>query len=309
MRNFAATFCACLLMTGFAIAQDQDYSKVEIKVTKVSGNVYMLEGAGGNIGASVGEDGIVVVDDEYAPLAEKIQAALKGITDKPVRFVINTHFHGDHTGGNAYFQKQSPVIAHDNVRKRLEGGGTVGNLGSISMERKPAAKEALPIITFDHDVTVHLNGEDIRALHFPSGHTDGDSIIFFPKSNVVHMGDDFVRYGFPFIDLGSGGSVDGMIAAMQEVIPKLPPDVKIIPGHGNVSNLDDVREYVKMLIETRAAVEKGVKQGKTLDQLKQEKVLDPWKKWNGDFVSTDVFTETLYNDLTGKKDGKLIKHN
>src|SRR5580765_2802687 len=309
MRNFPAAFCACLLMAGVAIAQDKDFSKVEIKVSKVSGNVYMLQGEGGNIGASVGEDGIVVVDDQYAPLAEKIQAALKGVTDKPVRFIINTHFHGDHTGGNAYFQKQAPVIAHDNVRKRLEEGGHAGNLGSISMEHKPAAKEALPIITFDHDVTVHLNGEDIRALHFPSGHTDGDSIIFFPKSNVVHMGDDFVRYGFPFIDLASGGSVDGMIAAMQEVIPKLPPDVKVIPGHGKISNLDDVREYVKMLIETRAAVEKGVKQDKTLDQLKQEKVLDPWKKWNGDFITTDTFTETLFNDLTGKKDAKFIKHN
>jgi cyclase len=301
--------CASLLIATFVLAQDRDFSKVKIKVTRVSGNVYMLEGEGGNIGASVGDDGIVVVDDQYAPLAEKIQAALKDVTDKPVRFIINTHFHGDHTGGNAYFQKQAPVIAHDNVRKRLEEGGTGGNLGSISMERKPAAKETLPIITFDHDVTVHLNGEDIRALHFPSGHTDGDSIIFFPKSNVVHMGDDFVRYGFPFIDLGSGGSVEGMIAAMQEVIPKLPADVKIIPGHGNISNLDDVREYVKMLEETRAAVEKGVKQGKTLDQLKQEKILDPWKKWNGDFVTTDGFIETLYNDLTGKKDGKLIKHN
>ena len=309
MRHRVLIVCASLLIATFALAQDRDFSKVEIKVTKVSANVYMLEGAGGNIGASVGDDGIVIVDDQYAPLAEKIQAALKGVTDKPVRFIINTHFHGDHTGGNAYFQKQAPVIAHDNVRKRLEEGGTGGNLGSISMERKPATKEALPIITFDHDVTVHLNGEDIRALHFPSGHTDGDSIIFFPKANVVHMGDDFVRYGFPFIDLGSGGSVEGMIAAMQEVIPKLPPDVKVIPGHGNISNLDDVREYVKMLVETRAAVEKGVKQGKTLAQLKQEKVLDPWKKWNGDFVTTDGFIETLYNDLTGKKDGKLIPHN
>jgi cyclase len=297
------------LAATLSVAQDQDFSKVEIKVTKVSGTVYMLEGAGGNIGASVGEDGIVVVDDQYAPLAEKIQAALKGVTDKPVRFIINTHYHGDHTGGNAFFQKQAPVIAHDNVRKRLENGSTAGNLGSISMERKAAPRDALPILTFDHDVTVHLNGEDIRALHFPSGHTDGDSIIFFPTSNVVHMGDDFVRYGFPFIDLASGGSVEGMIAALQEVVPKLPPDVKVIPGHGNVSNLDDVREYVKMLVETRAVVEKGVKQGKTLDTLKQEKVLDPWKKWNGDFITTDAFIETLYNDLTGKKDAKFIKHN
>ena len=309
MRQLAILGCSLFLAIANLAAQDQDFSKVQITVTKVAGTVYMLQGAGGNIGASVGEDGIVVVDDQYAPLAEKIEAALKGITDKPVRFIINTHYHGDHTGGNAFFQKQAPVIAHDNVRKRLEQGSMAGNLGSISMERKAAPKEALPIVTFDHDVTVHLNGEDIRALHFPGGHTDGDSIIFFPKSNVVHMGDDFVRYGFPFIDLASGGSVQGMIAALEEVVPKLPADVKVIPGHGNVSNLDDVREYVKMLKDTRAVVEKGVQQRETLDQLKQEKVLELWKKWSGDFISSDAFIETLYNDLTGKKDGQFIKHN
>jgi glyoxylase-like metal-dependent hydrolase (beta-lactamase superfamily II) len=158
----------------------------------VAGNVYMLEGDGaGNIGASVGDDGIVIVDDQYAPLTDKIQAALKGITDKPVRFIINTHYHPDHTGGNAYFQKQAHQ-AQDNVCKRLESGGGIGDGGSIHMDTKPAPHEALPIITFDHDVTVHLNGEDIRALFFPAGHTNGDSIIFFPHSNVVHMGDDFV---------------------------------------------------------------------------------------------------------------------
>jgi cyclase len=309
MRKLPVLGLVLAFAVSLAYAQDQDFSKVQIKVTKVAGSVYMLEGAGGNIGASVGDDGIVIVDDQYAPLADKIQAALKDVTDKPIRFIINTHYHGDHTGGNAYFQKQAPIIAHDNVRKRLEKGSTVGNLGSVKMEAKPQPKDALPIITFDHDVTVHLNGEDIRALHFPRGHTDGDSIIFFPKSNVVHMGDDFVRYGFPFIDLGGGGSIEGMIAAMDEVIPKLPPDVKVIPGHGAVSNLDDVRDYVKMLKETRAVVEKGMQQGKTLAQLQQEKVLEPWKKWSGDFISSDAFIETLYNDLKGNKDGKLLKHN
>lgn len=309
MRKLALSAFVLLLAIGLACAQDRDFSNVQIKVIKVAGSVYMLQGAGGNIGVSVGDDGVAVVDDQYAPLADKIQAALKGITDKPVRFVINTHFHEDHTGGNAYFQKQAPVIAHDNVRKRLEEGSTLGNLGTVRMEAKPQPKEALPIITFDHDVTVHLNGEDIHALHFPSGHTDGDSIIFFPKSNVVHMGDDFVRYGVPFIDLGSGGSIKGMIAAMDEVIPKLPADVKVIPGHGDLSTLDDVGDYVKMLKQTQAAVEKGVQQGKTLDQLKQEKVLEPWKKWSGQFITADAFIETIYNDLSGKKDGKFIKHN
>jgi cyclase len=293
--------------------QGQDFSKVQIKVTKVSGNIYMLEGAGGNIAASIGEDGIVIVDDQFAPLADKIQAALKsqGITDKPVRFVINTHYHGDHTGGNAPFSNAgSTVIAQDNVRKRLISGGTAGNGpgGSIHMEDKPAEKAALPIITFEHDVTVHLNGEDIRALHFPAGHTDGDSIIFFPKNNVVHMGDDFVRYGFPFIDVTSGGSVQGMIAAMEKATAQLPADVRVIPGHGQLSNLDDVREFTKMLKETSAVVEKALAEHKTLEQMKQEKILDPWNKWSGDFVKSDTFIETLYNSLTGTK-GEFIKHN
>src|SRR6266852_4362533 len=295
-----------------AVAQQEpDWSKVQIKVTKVSGNIYMLEGQGGNIAASVGEDGIVIVDDQFAPLAEKIQAALKDlkITDKPVRFVINTHYHGDHTGGNVPFSTAgSTVIAQDNVRKRLESGGTAGNGGSIKMDVKPAEKAALPIITFEHDVTVHLNGEDIRALHFPSGHTDGDSIIFFPKNNVVHMGDDFVRYGFPFIDVASGGSVQGMIDAMEKATAQLPPDVKVIPGHGALSNLDDVRAFTKMLKETSAVVQKALNDHKTLDQMKQEKILTPWAKWKGDFVNEDAFIETLYNSLTGHK-GEFLKHN
>jgi cyclase len=309
MKKFFLLLAVPIIAATASFAQSQDFSKVQIKVEKVAGNVYMLQGAGGNIGASVGDDGIVVVDDQYAPMADKIKAALKGITDKPVRFIINTHYHEDHTGGNAIFQQTAPIIAQDNVRKRLEEGGTAGNYGAVKFEAKPQPKEALPIITFDHDVTVHLNGEDIRALHFPHGHTDGDSVIFFPKSNVVHMGDDFVTYGFPFVDLSGGGSVEGMIAAIDEIIPKLPPDVKVIPGHGPVSNLDDVRRFVAMLKDTRAAVQNGIKQGKTMDQLKAENVLGPWQKWSGDFITSDQWLVTVYNDLTGKKEGEFIKHN
>jgi glyoxylase-like metal-dependent hydrolase (beta-lactamase superfamily II) len=309
MRKNTLVLAGLLLPLGLAVAQEQDFSKVQMKVTKVAGNVYMLEGAGGNIGASVGDDGIVIVDDQFAPLADKIQATLKGITDKPVRFIINTHYHGDHTGGNEPFANLgSTLIAQDNVRKRLETGGTAGNGGSIKIEAKPASKAALPIITFEHDVTVHLNGEDIRALHFPSGHTDGDSIIFFPKNNVVHMGDDFVRYGFPFIDVAGGGSVQGMIDAMEKVSVQLPPDVKVIPGHGALSNLDDVRVYVKMLKETAAVVQKALDQHKTLEQMKQEKILAPWDKFSGSFINSDAFIETLYNSLTGHK-GEFMKHN
>ena len=306
-----ALFALSIALPMAAAQQEPDWSKVQIKASKVSGNIYMLEGQGGNIAASVGEDGIVIVDDEFAPLAEKIQSALKDlkITDKPVRFVINTHYHGDHTGGNPPFANSgSTVIAQDNVRKRLVSGGTAGNGGSVKMEVKPAEKAALPIITFEHDVTVHLNGEDIRALHFPAGHTDGDAIIFFPKNNVVHMGDDFVRYGFPFIDVAGGGSVQGMTDGLEKAIAQLPADVKVIPGHGQLSNLDDVRAYIGMLKDTTAAVQKAMAAKKTVDQMKQEKILAPWAKWSGEFVNQDTFIETIYNSLTNHP-GPFVKHN
>lgn len=304
----AALFGALTILAGAALAQQQDFSKVEIKVTKVSGNVYMLEGAGGNIAASVGDDGIVIVDDQFAPLADKIRAALKGITTQPLRFIINTHYHFDHTGGNLPLH-DATIIAHDNVRKRLAIANVVGNGGALKMDQPANPKEALPVITFQHDVTLHVNGEDIRALHAPSGHTDGDSIVFFPKSNVVHFGDDYVRYGFPFIDINGGGSSKGMIAALEGAMAQLPADVKVIPGHGALATLSDVRDYVKLLKDTRAVVEKEVKAGKTLQQLQQEKVLAPWQKYSGQFVSTDLFIETLYNELTGKKVAALVKHN
>jgi cyclase len=297
---------ATLALSSLAAPPQQDFSKVEIKVHKLSDSVYMLEGAGGNIGVSVGDDGIVLVDDQYAPLSEKIRAALKGISDKPLRFVINTHYHDDHVGGNASFQKDAPVIAHDNVRKRMLTGGT-GGAGSFKKEMAAAAPEALPVVTFERDMTLHLNGEDIRALHFPSGHTDGDSIVYFPKSNVVHMGDDFVTYGFPFIDLLGGGSVTGMIAACESVAQELPADVKVIPGHGPVSTIEDVKTFATMLRETRATVDTALRAGKALSQLKQEKVLDKWQKYSGPFVSTDLFIEILFNDITAPKDRKAQK--
>ena len=308
MRKFMNAIGLWFFAATTLMAQNQDYSKVEIKVTKVAGTVYMLQGAGGNIAASIGEDGIVVVDDQFAPLAAKIEAALRGVTDKPVRFIINTHYHIDQTGENAWFQKQAPIIAHDNVRKRLEQGSVAGN-GSTKDVQAPASGDALPILTFDHDVTVHLNGEDIRALHFPSGHTDGDSIIFFLKSNVVHMGDDFVTYGFPFVDLESGGSVQGMITATDEVAAALPPDAKVIPGHGPLSSLDELRQFTKMLKDTQRLVQAGIKQGKSLEQMQKENILGPWQKYSGEFVTSEQWLITLYNDLTGNKSGELIKHN
>lgn len=285
------TLSVVLALTVSSWAQ-QDFSKVEIKVNKVAGSVYMLEGSGGNIGVSVGDDGIVIVDDQFAPLAPKIKAALKGITDKPLRFVINTHFHGDHTGGNAEFSSEATIIAHDNVRKRLlEGGAVLG--GAVS----PSPKEALPVITFNDRATVHLNGEDIRAIHFPNGHTDGDSVIFFPKSNVVHMGDDFVTYGFPFVDVHNGGSISGMIAGVEKVLTMVPEDVKIIPGHGPISTPADVRKFVDMLKDTRALVAKAAADGKTAEQMKSDHVLAKYEELGKGFIKTDAWIDLLLADI------------
>jgi cyclase len=303
-KALLAVICVALFSSVRLLSQSQDFSKVEMKVQKVAGTVYMIEGAGGNIGASVGDDGIVMVDDEFLPLADKIEAALKGITDKPVKVVLNTHWHGDHTGGNPHFGEKAPIVAQENVRKRLITGGK-----SRFGETKPADKSALPIITFEDNVSVHLNGEDIRAIHFPNGHTDGDSVIFFTQSNVVHMGDDFFNGGmFPFIDIDSGGSVQGMIAGDENVLAEVPDDVKIIPGHGPLATKDDLRKFIQVLKETSAAVEAGIKKGKTLDQLKQEKVLAKWDSWGQGFIKTDMFVEILYDSLKNKPTGPKNSH-
>ncbi|MSQ97782.1 MAG: MBL fold metallo-hydrolase [Xanthomonadales bacterium] len=259
----------------------------------------MLEGEGGNIAASVGFDGVVIVDDQYAPLAEKIRAALQGITDKPLRFVINTHYHFDHAGGNERFGGEATIVAHDNVRRRLMTGGWGGNGGAVKFESAPGVPTALPVVTFGATLTLYLNGEDIRAMHYPAAHTDGDSVVFFTRSNVVHMGDNFVTYGFPFVDRLAGGSVKGMIAACDGVIAQLPNNVTIIPGHGPVSSLADLQRYVDMLKAVYAAVEKEVKAGKSLQQLKDAKVLEPWKQYNGTFISSDAFIETLHDEFVG----------
>jgi len=280
--------------TGTLFAQQQDFSKVEIKVTKVAGTVYMLQGSGGNIGVSVGDDGIVIVDDEFAPLAPKIRAALATITNKPIKFILNTHYHGDHTGGNIEFSKDGPIIAHDNVRKRLESGTTVrGN------HTPPAPKEALPVITFNDRATVHVNGEDIRAIHMPHGHTDGDAVVWFTQSNVVHMGDDFFNGIFPFVDIENGGSVRGMASSVEAVVAQIRDDTKVIPGHGPLGDRAGLRAFAEMLRSSLAAVDAAMKSGKTLDQIKQEKVLAPWEKLGSGFITVDLWADTLWRELGG----------
>jgi cyclase len=278
-------------------AQQTDFSKVEVKATKVAGNVYMLEGLGGNIGVSVGDDGILIVDDQYAPLADKIRAALKGLADKKLRFILNTHWHGDHTGGNIAFGPEAPVIAHDNVRKRM----STEQKSEFFKRTTPASpKEALPLITFNESLSVHFNGEDIRAIHFPHGHTDGDIVVFFTNSNVVHLGDDFFAGRFPFVDLESGGNVEGLIKNIGELMGKIPEGAKLIPGHGPISTIEDLKSYHRMLQQTTDIVRKKIAAGKTVAQIKTEGLPDEWKAWGTGFIKTDLWLEIVYNSLTKK---------
>ena len=285
-----------LMATVPAAAQDRDFSKVEMKVIPVSGNIYMLQGAGGNIGVSAGPDGVLIVDDQFAPLAEKIRAALKGINPGKLRFVLNTHFHGDHTGSNPEFGPESTIIAQENVRKRLESGSVVrGN------KTEPMTAAGLPVVTFADAVSVHFNGEEIKVLHVPHSHTDGDSIIFFTKSKVIHMGDDFFNGLFPFVDTESGGSVEGLKAAVAKVLAEAPADARIIPGHGPLTDVAGLKTFQRMLLETTAIVRKGMAAGKTLEQLQAAGLPDEWKSWSS-FIDTKGWIATLYDSLQeGKK--------
>ena len=289
----AALFALLPITSSGARAQQRDFSQVQIKATKVAGNVYMLEGAGGNIGVSAGEDGLLIVDDQFAPLADKIRAALKEINPGRLRFVLNTHYHGDHTGGNAQFGRESTIVAHDNVRKRLATEQTV-----MGQKIPPSPREALPVVTYAQSVSIHFNGEEIRVLHFPAGHTDGDSVILFTASNVAHLGDDFFAGRFPFVDLGNGGTVQGLTRNIADLIARLPADVKIIPGHGPLSAIDDLKTYHRMLTTTTEHVRKQIDAGKTVEQIKAAGLPDEWKQWGTGFINQARWLETIHRSLT-----------
>jgi glyoxylase-like metal-dependent hydrolase (beta-lactamase superfamily II) len=284
MRHLLAS--AALIVSGPVLAQD--LSKVEIKSEQVAPGVAVLFGAGGNIGVSYGEDGTVLIDDQFAPLTEKIQTAVSTLGAQPVKFLVNTHWHYDHTGGNENLGKAGAVImAHDNVRVRMAAGQ--GN-------QKPAAKVALPVVTYAEGLKLHLNGEEVRVIHMPAGHTDGDSIVHWTKSNVIHMGDlFFLRMSFPFVDASSGGNVRGVIAAADKALAIADDNTKIIPGHGAVASKADLQQYRNMVSEIVAKVETGIKAGKTLEQIKADRPADGYGVKADGFITADRFVETVFN--------------
>jgi glyoxylase-like metal-dependent hydrolase (beta-lactamase superfamily II) len=287
--------CAAALLAAPAFAQD-DFSKVEIQTEKLSDNVYMMTGSGGNLGVSVGEDGVFLIDDQFAPLTPKIQAAIAKLSAKPVRFMLNTHWHFDHTGGNENLGKAGAIIvAQENVRKRLSREGFIAFLG---MKTQPSPAIALPIVTFAQNVSFHLNGDDIRVFHAPNAHTDGDSVVHFVKADVVHAGDTFFNGLYPFIDTSSGGSVAGVLRAADRILAMSGERTKIIPGHGPLGAKADLKAYRDMLAAVSGNIAAQIKQGKKLEEVVASKPSAQFDaKWGKGFLAPDKFVEMLYGNL------------
>lgn len=277
---------AALMIAGPVIAQD--LSKVEITTEQVAPGVAVLFGAGGNIGVSYGEDGTILIDDQFAPLTEKIKTAVAALGAQPVKFLVNTHWHYDHTGGNENLGEDGVLImAHDNVRIRMAAG---------QGDHKPSSKVALPLVTYDEGLKLHLNGEEVRVMHMSPAHTDGDSIVYWTKSNVIHMGDlFFLKMSFPFVDASSGGNVRGVVAGADKVLALANDQTKIIPGHGPVATKADLQQYRDMVAQIIAKVETAVKAGKTLAQIQAERPADGYGVKADGFITADRFVETVFN--------------
>jgi len=291
---------ATLMLTSVALAEEQDWSKVEVKVVPVAGGVSMLVGEGGNIAVTTGKDGVFLVDDQFAPLLPKIRAAVKTLGDGPIRFVVNTHFHGDHTGNNAQLGEAGAVIlAQENVRKRLG----MERVNSRTGERTPPAPPAAwPLVTYADGVTLYLNGDELEVTHVARAHTDGDSIVRFRKANVVHMGDTFFKGSYPFIDVDSGGSIDGVIAAADRVLASIDAGTKLIPGHGPLGTKAELQSYREMLAGIRDRVKALIAQGKTLDQVIAARPTAQWDAtWGGGFMKPDIFVGFVHRSLTEPK--------
>jgi len=264
-----------------ALGQADQFAGVTIETIPVTGNISMLMGSGGNIGVSAGSDGLLIIDDQYAPLADKIKAALAALGSDTPKFLLNTHFHGDHTGGNATFGVDSIIVAHRNVRNRLLG------------ENSPAT--ALPVVTFDDDVTVHFNGEDITLIHMPAGHTDTDSVVMFEGSNVIHMGDHFFNGGFPFIDLANGGTVQGYLNNLEKALSWIQDDTRVIPGHGPLGTKADLLAFYNVVKDTSTAIRVKKSQRMSKEEIVAEGLGAEYASWGTGFINEQRWIETVYD--------------
>ena len=297
MRFFVRLLPLAILTAPLAAQQGLD--TVQVRVTVVAPGVHMLAARGGNIGVSSGPDGVFVIDDQYAPLTDKIVAAIRTISTGPIRFVLNTHWHGDHTGGNENMGKAGAVlVAHENVRRRMSMEQLI-ELGAMSSATPASPAGALPVVTFTERVTFYLNGDSIEVAHVAHAHTDGDAIIRFRHANVIHTGDAFFNGNYPFIDLSTGGSVAGYIAATDTLLALAGPATKIIPGHGPLATRADLERFRAMLVASREAVRRAMAGGKTLDQVMAAKPTAQWDaEWGRGFINPENWVRILYGDLS-----------
>ena len=296
MRIFHKLSVLIIGLFSTAAWAQQDFSNVEIQTQKVADGIYMLTGAGGNIGVSVGKDGVFVIDDQFAPLAQKIRFAIEALSDKPVRFVINTHWHPDHTGGNEAMGKGGAIIvAHANVRKRLQSGQLIKE---FNIQSPPAPAAALPMVTFEKGVTFHWNGQTLDVKHVVSAHTDGDSVIHFKEANVIHAGDLYFNGIFPFIDTGSGGSIAGVIAGIDQLLAASDAETKIIPGHGPLSNRAELQAYRDMLATAYMRLKALKEDGKNTDEIVAAKPLaDLDAEWGDGFLKMDSWVRLVLRGM------------
>lgn len=282
----------CVALVGLVPAAAQDFSKVEVTVQKLTDSTYLLLGAGGNIGLSVGDDAVFVIDDQFAPLAPKIKAAIARITSRPVQFVLNTHFHYDHTGGNEAFGKDGAlIVAHDNVRRRMSSEQLISFIGA---RQAASPRIALPVVTVPGEVKLHVNGDEVHAFHVPAAHTDGDLVVHFAKSNVVHMGDTFFNGMYPFIDAGSGGTPDGVIAAYDRVLALTDAQTKIIPGHGPLATRADLQTTRDMLAAVTARIKAARQAGQSNELIAAGKPAAEYDaKYGGGFIKAEQFVQMM----------------
>jgi cyclase len=274
---------------------------LEINTTKLTDSMYVIHGSGGNVILSIGNDGIILVDDQYAPVTEKMKSVIANITDKPIKFVINTHWHPDHAGGNEKLGEEGAIIiSHENVRKRL---GNDQFFDSINQTIPALSKKGLPIITFSDNMTIYQNNDEIRISYLDNGHTDGDSAVYFSQNNVIHVGDDFSDKAYPFMDLSTGGSIDGLISSLHLIISMIDNETKVVAGHSGISNQTKVKDYTNMLIDVRSLIRNMIKEGKSLDEIIQSKPTSQYDTIYQDysFIKPKDFVTNIYESLRSRE--------
>jgi glyoxylase-like metal-dependent hydrolase (beta-lactamase superfamily II) len=278
------------LLCSMSVNSQSWIDEAPIITTHVAGNVYMIEGAGGNIGVSVGDDGILMIDDQFAQIADKIKAALGEIHKGSLQFILNTHSHRDHVTANAIFGAEGVLIAHKNVRSRM-----IESFKSDPDDAMAVGKDGWPVITFESSLSIHFNGEELKVIHYPKSHTDGDAVIFFEKSNVIHMGDLMFSGLFPYIDLDSGGDVDEYIKSVKSILDIAPDDCMIIPGHGPLSTKKELQEFYEMMISTTDFIRAEMSNGKTMEEIQKAGLDEQWKSWSWSFIPENRWIEIIFN--------------